>query len=65
MLTIRLEKSSDATAREALLDAAYGPVRFEKPSMLDEDLPEPAPRDSPHARRQTRANDVCIDQERS
>jgi predicted N-acetyltransferase YhbS len=32
MLTIRLEKSSDAGAREALLDAAYGPVRFEKPS---------------------------------
>ncbi len=32
MLTIRLEKSSDAAAREALLDAAYGPVRFEKPS---------------------------------
>ncbi|MEA3025285.1 MAG: hypothetical protein QOF91_570 [Alphaproteobacteria bacterium] len=32
MTTIRLEKSSDAAAREALLDAAYGPVRFEKPS---------------------------------
>src|SRR5882724_6172839 len=32
MLTIRLEKSSDAAARGALLDAAYGPVRFEKPS---------------------------------
>ena len=32
MLTIRLEKSSDAAAREALLDAAYGPVRFGKPS---------------------------------
>src|SRR5690349_20138647 len=32
MLTIRLEKSSDAAAREALLDLAYGPVRFEKPS---------------------------------
>src|ERR1051326_3078190 len=32
MLTIRLEKSSDAAAREALLDAAYGSVRFEKPS---------------------------------
>ena len=32
MLTIRQEKSSDAAAREALLDAAYGPVRFEKPS---------------------------------
>jgi predicted N-acetyltransferase YhbS len=32
MPTIRLEKSSDAAAREALLDLAYGPVRFEKPS---------------------------------
>jgi predicted N-acetyltransferase YhbS len=32
VLTIRLEKSSDTAAREALLDAAYGPVRFEKPS---------------------------------
>jgi predicted N-acetyltransferase YhbS len=33
MLTIRQEKTSDAAAREALLDAAYGPVRFEKPSQ--------------------------------
>ena len=32
MFTIRLEKSSDAADREALLDLAYGPVRFEKPS---------------------------------
>jgi predicted N-acetyltransferase YhbS len=32
MLNIRLEKPSDASAREALLDLAYGPVRFEKPS---------------------------------
>ena len=32
MVTIRLEKPSDAAAREVLLDAAYGPVRFEKPS---------------------------------
>jgi predicted N-acetyltransferase YhbS len=32
MLTIRQEKSSDVAAREALLDAAYGPTRFEKPS---------------------------------
>jgi predicted N-acetyltransferase YhbS len=32
MLTIRQEKTSDAADREALLDAAYGPVRFEKPS---------------------------------
>ena len=32
MVTIRREKSSDAAAREALLDLAYGPIRFEKPS---------------------------------
>jgi len=32
MLTIRYEKPADAAAREALLDAAYGPVRFDKPS---------------------------------
>jgi predicted N-acetyltransferase YhbS len=32
MLTIRQEKTSDVAAREALLDAAYGAVRFEKPS---------------------------------
>jgi predicted N-acetyltransferase YhbS len=33
MLTIRQEKASDAAAREVLLDGAYGPVRFEKPSQ--------------------------------
>ena len=32
MLNIRQEKPSEAAAREALLDAAYGPVRFTKPS---------------------------------
>jgi predicted N-acetyltransferase YhbS len=32
MLTIRLEKSSEAAARDALLVAAYGAIRFEKPS---------------------------------
>ena len=32
MLHIRQEKASEAAAREALLDAAYGPVRFAKPS---------------------------------
>ena len=32
MIAIRLEKSSDAAARDALLDLAYGPVRFAKPS---------------------------------
>ena len=30
---IRQEKASDAAAREALLDASYGPVRFTKPSQ--------------------------------
>jgi predicted N-acetyltransferase YhbS len=34
MLTIRHEKPSDAAAREALLDLAYGPVRFSKTSEL-------------------------------
>ena len=33
MITIRLEQAADAAAREALLDAAYGPSRFEKPSQ--------------------------------
>jgi predicted N-acetyltransferase YhbS len=32
MVTIRNERVSDADAREALLDAAYGDVRFAKPS---------------------------------
>lgn len=32
MITIRLERAADAAAREALLDAAYGPARFGKPS---------------------------------
>ena len=32
MVTIRLEKPTDAALREALLDLAYGPVRFTKPS---------------------------------
>jgi predicted N-acetyltransferase YhbS len=32
MATIRLERAADAAAREALLDAAYGPARFGKPS---------------------------------
>ena len=32
MVTIRNERVSDACAREALLDAAYGDVRFTKPS---------------------------------
>jgi predicted N-acetyltransferase YhbS len=33
MLHIRQEKPSEAAAREALLDLAYGPVRFTKPSQ--------------------------------
>jgi len=33
MSQIRQEKASDAAAREALLDLAYGPVRFTKPSQ--------------------------------
>jgi len=32
MVTIRNERVSDVSAREALLDAAYGDVRFTKPS---------------------------------
>jgi predicted N-acetyltransferase YhbS len=32
MISIRQEKPSDAGARELLLDLAYGPVRFDKPS---------------------------------
>src|SRR5690348_15123999 len=32
MIHIRQEQASDADAREALLDAAYGPSRFRKPS---------------------------------
>jgi predicted N-acetyltransferase YhbS len=32
MIAIRHEKTADAAARETLLDAAYGPVRFTKPS---------------------------------
>jgi predicted N-acetyltransferase YhbS len=32
MITIRRERRADQAAREQLLDAAYGPVRFSKPS---------------------------------
>ena len=34
MIKIRQENPSDTAAREALLDLAYGPVRFSKPSEL-------------------------------
>jgi predicted N-acetyltransferase YhbS len=40
---IRQEKASDAGAREALLDAAYGPVRFTKPSQRLRAGRSPAP----------------------
>jgi predicted N-acetyltransferase YhbS len=33
MVTIRRERTADRAAREQLLDAAYGPVRFTKPSQ--------------------------------
>jgi predicted N-acetyltransferase YhbS len=33
MITIRSEILTDVAAREALLDRAYGPARFEKPSQ--------------------------------
>ena len=32
MVTIRQERTADFGAREALLEAAYGPTRFRKPS---------------------------------
>jgi predicted N-acetyltransferase YhbS len=32
MITIRRERAADAAAREALLDEAYGPIRFTKTS---------------------------------
>ena len=42
MITIRRERTADAAAREPLLDAAYGPVRFTKPSQRLRDGREPA-----------------------
>ena len=33
MISIRSERPTDTAAREALLDVAYGPVRFTKPSQ--------------------------------
>ena len=42
MVTIRQEKPSDALPREVLLDAAYGPVRFGKPSHKLREGCEPA-----------------------
>jgi predicted N-acetyltransferase YhbS len=42
MITIRSEHPADAAAREALLDAAYGPVRFSKPSQRLRERRDPA-----------------------
>lgn len=33
MVTIRLERQADEAARDQLLDTAYGPIRFKKPSQ--------------------------------
>ena len=42
MITIRPEQPADVAAREALLDLAYGPVRFTKPSQRLREQREPA-----------------------
>jgi len=42
MITIRRERRADAAAREQLLDAAYGPVRFSKPSQRLREARDPA-----------------------
>ena len=42
MISIRTERPADATAREALLDTAYGPVRFTKPSQRLRERRDPA-----------------------
>jgi predicted N-acetyltransferase YhbS len=42
MISIRSEKPTDVAAREALLDVAYGPVRFTKPSQRLRERREPA-----------------------
>jgi predicted N-acetyltransferase YhbS len=42
MISIRQEKASDAAAREVLLDVAYGPIRFKKPSARLRDGRAPA-----------------------
>ena len=42
MISIRSERSADVAAREALLDVAYGPVRFTKPSQRLRERREPA-----------------------
>jgi len=42
MITIRSENPIDAAAREALLDVAYGPARFAKPSQRLRERRQPA-----------------------
>jgi predicted N-acetyltransferase YhbS len=42
MISIRSERPADVAAREALLDVAYGPVRFTKPSQRLRQQREPA-----------------------
>jgi hypothetical protein len=42
MISIRTERPADVAAREALLDTAYGPVRFTKPSQRLRERRDPA-----------------------
>jgi predicted N-acetyltransferase YhbS len=42
MISIRTERPADVAAREALLDVAYGPVRFTKPSQRLRERRDPA-----------------------
>ena len=42
MISIRTEGPADVAAREALLDVAYGPIRFTKPSQRLRGRREPA-----------------------
>jgi len=42
MISFRTERPADVAAREALLDVAYGPVRFTKPSQRLRAQREPA-----------------------
>jgi predicted N-acetyltransferase YhbS len=42
MISIRTERPADVAAREALLDVAYGPVRFTKPSQRLREQRDPA-----------------------
>ena len=42
MISIRSERPADVAAREALLDLAYGPVRFTKPSQRLRERRDPA-----------------------